>query len=298
LPVADTNRYQQEVTKRIDAAIGYMLHNLGSNLSLTTLSRVANYSPFHFHKLFKEAIGVSPKQYMINLRLETALHQMIIHPNKSIKEISIECGYSSPAIFTRAISNYFGLSPLIIRELSSKERMTLYIQKRHGPQPIFTSHFSAAEKPLIVETKTISPLQGIHLIVPANDPAQIQYMFCRLLQIARSHDLYDAQSRMLGIVRPHQTNAYKVFISIDLQKKIPSSLEQTKIKPGKYATFLIKGDPLDRISAAHQFLQQWLPASGYKICDAPSFESFSEDPTVIPYTEPDRRFYVPIEPRN
>lgn len=160
LPVADTNRYQQEVTKRIDAAIGYMLHNLGSNLSLTTLSRVANYSPFHFHKLFKEAIGVSPKQYMINLRLETALHQMIIHPNKSIKEISIECGYSSPAIFTRAISNYFGLSPLIIRELSSKERMTLYIQKKTRTSANFYVSFFSGRKTIDRRDKNNQPLTG------------------------------------------------------------------------------------------------------------------------------------------
>lgn len=113
-----------------------------------------------------------------------------------------------------------------------------------------------------------------------------------------SHDLYGTQSKMLGIVRPHQTNTYKAFLSINHQKKYPLSLEQTKINSGKYATFFVKGSQMDTIVTAHQFLQEWLPANNYKIGDALSFESFSKDPTETPYVQLNIQFYVPIEPRN
>jgi AraC family transcriptional regulator len=275
-----------------------MLQHLCSNISLSAIAGIAHYSPFHFQKLFKEIIGISPKQYIIKLRLETALHQMIIHPQKSIKEISIDCGYSSPAVFTRAINNYFGLPPFVIRRLTAKERMTLYIRKNHGADSVHVSPSPATEKQLIVEIKKVTSLKGIHLIVPSNEPGKIQDAFYQLVQIARSHDLYDAQATMLGIIRPHQTNAYKAFLSIDYPKKIPATIEQTNIEPGKYACFFVKGSPMDTIGTAHQFLQQWLPATNYQLGNTMSFESFSEDPAMIPYTQLNRQFHVPIEPRN
>ena len=93
---------------------------------------------------------------------------------------------------------------------------------------------------------------------------------------------------IIGIVRPYQTNSYRAFLSISHQKKIPSTLEQTKIKPRKYAAFFVKAGQMNTISTAHQFLQQWQPANNYKIGDSLSFQFFSVAPSLPPKTNQKR----------
>src|SRR3972149_1241739 len=102
---------EKEYKSRIDAVIDYILKNLNNDISLQALSNVANYSPYHLQKIFKQVIGKTPKQYIIKLKIETSLHLIIIHPHKSIIEIATECGFSSPSVFSRAFKNYFGVSP-------------------------------------------------------------------------------------------------------------------------------------------------------------------------------------------
>src|SRR5579872_1851392 len=95
-----------ERKRRIGHALDYIFNHLDSPIPLQTLAGVAHYSPFHLQKVFKQLIGDSPKQYIIKLRLETAFHVLIIHPHKPIQEISIDSGFSSPAVFSRAMKSY------------------------------------------------------------------------------------------------------------------------------------------------------------------------------------------------
>jgi AraC family transcriptional regulator len=91
--------------------------NLTGDVSLETLAGIANYSPFHFQKIFTEAISETPKQYVIRLRLERAAHFIKIFPNLPINEIASGCGFSSDAIFSRAFKNYYGISADQFRKL-------------------------------------------------------------------------------------------------------------------------------------------------------------------------------------
>ena len=283
--------------KRIDRVIDYILKNLNSDISLQTLSAIIHYSPFHFQKLFKETMGVSPKQYIIQLRLETALHVMVIHPQKSVMEISIECGFSSPAVFSRAIKSYFGASPGEIRLLSPKERMYMYSKKNphHLPAGIALAE-QRAPGALEVTLKKMETLQGIYMIIPFKDYPVIRETFNELVRKAASHDLLTTHSKMLGILHPHESNVYKVFISVENTKSIPATFNQTKITGGKYATFVVKGGQVETLTAAHLLFQQWLPANGYKIGDAVCFESFSESPAQNQYQKIERTFFVPVAP--
>src|SRR6266511_1496621 len=73
----------KEYSKSINAAINFILNNLNEELSLKKLAKVANYSPFHFQKIFKQTTGESPKHFITRMRLETAAHLLIMHNYKS-----------------------------------------------------------------------------------------------------------------------------------------------------------------------------------------------------------------------
>lgn len=294
MPGTTTDR--NDAKKRIDAVINYVLNNPNGDISLHALAAIAHYSPFHFQKLFKDTTGQSPKQYVIQLRLERAYHFLIIYPHKTIKEISLECRFSSPAVFTRSIHRYFGLSPEAIRQLNPQQRIHLFHETKHPSHPTLSTEPTHTHAPLKVVVQKIEALHGIHLITSFEDLDQVKKTFHTLRQTAISHDLFDSKAALLGILNPQQNTLYKAFIAVHPSHKIPTNLPQTTILAGKYASFSVTGTPADTLHAAHLFFQQWLPDNRYRIREATSFESFTQDPAIITYPQLERKFFVPIEP--
>ncbi len=62
---AQENLYLQ----RINAVIGYVRENLDGDLSVNRLARIAGFSPFHFHRLFKSITGETLNEIVTRLRL-------------------------------------------------------------------------------------------------------------------------------------------------------------------------------------------------------------------------------------
>lgn len=282
---------EKEYKIRTDAVIDHIVKNLNNNITLDSLSKVANYSPFHLQKVFKQVIGDTPKQYIVKLRLQNALHLIVIHPQKSIFEIAMDCGFSSTAVFSRAIKNYFGISPDKIRSLTPNEGSK--ILKMAVPNSLPTWDKKNKMNVRVTKTETI---KGVYLIVASNDQSQIQQSFTDIVQLAKAHDIYSKDSKLFGILSPHQHNLYKVFLSVDKKQNISSKFNLTEIQAGKFASFKLRGDKHETIKSAHSFFHNWLPDSGYKLADIVGFETFIANPTAIPYDKLEREFYMPIEP--
>ena len=201
---------EKEYKSRIDAVIDYILKNLNNDISLQALSNVANYSPYHLQKIFKQVIGKTPKQYIIKLKIETSLHLIIIHPHKSIIEIATECGFSSPSVFSRAFKNYFGVSPEKISTLTTKEKVEILKKINHLPTfKVGKNYESTNDIELIVRITKIETVKGVYLNTPFNDSIQIQQSFKDLMQLVKTHDIFNADSKYFGILSPHQGNIYK-----------------------------------------------------------------------------------------
>jgi AraC family transcriptional regulator len=87
-----------------------MVANLGDEFSLIRLAREAEMSEFHFSRLFKRTTGLTPSQYFIHLRMETA-RRLLRETNKSVIEIGLEVGYTSPSHFAQIFRREVGISP-------------------------------------------------------------------------------------------------------------------------------------------------------------------------------------------
>lgn len=287
----------KEHKKRIDAVIDHIQKNINNNdISLKALAEVANYSPFHLQKLFKQITGESPKQYIIKIRLETALLLMVIHPHKPIKEIAVDCGFSSPAVFSRSVKNYFGISPEEIRASTPEERMQVFKGKTlNAMHPTGIDAEGAIDK-FDIKVKKIEAIKGFYLTAPCNDMVKIQQSFKEVIQIAITNDLFFDRSQVWGVFNPHQGNIYKTFVAINKRQQLPGKFNVTEIKAGKYVTFKIRGDIRETLKAGHFLHHKWLPENGYKIAGIIRFETFSENPAIAPYEELNREVYLHIEP--
>ncbi|HWO02260.1 MAG TPA: AraC family transcriptional regulator, partial [Blastocatellia bacterium] len=84
--------------------------NLDADLSLEALAKRINLSPFHFHRLFRSAVGETLKQYAQRLRLERAANRLVIHDG-TILEVALDSGFQSHETFSREFKRRFQVTP-------------------------------------------------------------------------------------------------------------------------------------------------------------------------------------------
>lgn len=91
-------------------------YNYNTDLCVSELSESLGVSFAHFSRQFKQALGVSPKQYLLNKRIERAKY-LLSSTDVSIGEISNSVGYEDPLYFSRIFKKETGTSPREYRSL-------------------------------------------------------------------------------------------------------------------------------------------------------------------------------------
>jgi AraC family transcriptional regulator len=81
---------------------------------LDQFSKVVGLSKYYLEKVFKKSIGMSPYQYVIQLRVEKA-KQLLSSSPKSVIEIAMDLGFFDQSHFTNAFRHFTGTSPLAYR---------------------------------------------------------------------------------------------------------------------------------------------------------------------------------------
>jgi AraC-like DNA-binding protein len=79
------------------------------------LSALTGYSYDYFRHIFKVAYGISPQDYLINVRLEQA-KSMLHNTALSCTQIAISCGFSNSGQMSVMIKRRYGKSPLALRK--------------------------------------------------------------------------------------------------------------------------------------------------------------------------------------
>ena len=94
-----------------------MITHLEDEFSLIRLAREADMSEFHFSRAFKKTTGLTPSQYFIYLRMEKA-RRLLRETKRSVIEIGLDIGYTSPSHFAQIFRREIGVSPSEYRRLT------------------------------------------------------------------------------------------------------------------------------------------------------------------------------------
>lgn len=108
----------EEHIKRIRKVLNFIEENLDNELSLENLAEIGNYSPFHFHRIFRGIIGETLQEYINRNRMEKSAMLLSHQKNKSLEEVFLEVGFKSNSTFSKTFKKYFGISPTDFRKKS------------------------------------------------------------------------------------------------------------------------------------------------------------------------------------
>lgn len=98
----------------IDAVIDYIHRYIDEPLPLSRLASYVAYSPYHFTRIFKERMGLSPLYYVSSLRLQKA-KDLLLKTNMSVRDIGLEIGQQSLGTFSTRFTERVGVTPTVFR---------------------------------------------------------------------------------------------------------------------------------------------------------------------------------------
>lgn len=103
------------IDPRIQRACDYMRDRLAEKFSIDEVASACNLSNSRLAHLFKEQLGVAPKAWINDTRLQQA-RKLLINSGDSIGEIGVRVGFDDPSHFTRYFSKSLGCSPRAFRK--------------------------------------------------------------------------------------------------------------------------------------------------------------------------------------
>ncbi len=319
---------QNEYRQRLNRVVDYIDTHLEEELSLARLADEANFSKYHFHRIFSSSIGETLGAYIQRLRLERAAGYLGSDRNRTVTEIALDLGFSSPAVFSRAFRDYFGMSPSRWRDgghaehskncklqsnryqpLSSYRQATQvkssYTQLKNHEWRIFMKTaqnqleytVAVSEQP----EKTVAYVR--HTGPYAGDEGLFEELFGRLMRWAGPRNLFDPEkSEMITIYHdsPEITEEEKLRISVCLtvppKTEVTGEIGKMTMPAGRYARAEFLLSPEQYGDAWNSLFAGWLPESGYQCAEGPCYEVYLNDPNEHPEGKHQVAICLPVKP--
>lgn len=99
---------------KLNQVIAYIHDHLGQEIKLVDLAMLVGMSACYFAWRFKQSMGISPHQFVVQCRLERS-QQLLKQTQQSIAEIALQCGFSSQSHLTRSFRKHFNTTPRAYR---------------------------------------------------------------------------------------------------------------------------------------------------------------------------------------
>ncbi len=102
----------------VEKAKAYINENYPQKLTLEAISDHVHFNPVYFQRIFKKETGITPMEYLANIRMENAKNQLHF-TNKTIGEISVDCGFGTQAYFGKIFKKSTGMTAKTFRKINA-----------------------------------------------------------------------------------------------------------------------------------------------------------------------------------
>lgn len=108
-------RPPQGLTERqVQQVLEFIREHLSEQLSLEALARQVGFSPYHFARVFRQALGASPHQFVLRQRLEHA-QQLLEQTDLPLAQVAAVCGFADQSHLTQVFTQQLGCTPRAYR---------------------------------------------------------------------------------------------------------------------------------------------------------------------------------------
>ena len=259
---------------RMQRVLDYVDQHLDGDLDLETVSRVAAFSKFHFHRQFMATFGLSVHRYVQLARLKRASHQLTSKGPRSVTQIAMDAGYDAPDAFARAFRRRFGQSPSSFRKSPDWAPWLAAF----GPLDNARSKImQITYEPADVMIRDVSPTP-VAVLEHRGDRATLDATIERFIAWRKAAGLSPQTSSTFNIFRSERTPENPADYSMDLciGTDRPIAPDDAVMKPGvipggRCAVLRVAHDTHNLEPAALYLYRDWLPASGEEARDFPIY---------------------------
>lgn len=275
-------RSQSDYIYRINKVMDYIEDNISTELSLDKLASEANFSKFHFHRIFSAITGEKLSEFIWRVRIERAACNLVFKQNESITDIALFYGFANSQIFSRRFKQRFNMTAT---EYRKKNKVLNYSKKIIDSKSLENEiTFESGELPKV----KISDFEETKLLYVrytgsyAMSEEVFINLYNKLFNWVGNRNIVIDTFRLYIIYHDHPetTNENKLRISMCLpikdEIKTGGEIGSTSLKTGKhmFATFKIKTYEFQK--AWDWIYRNWLPNSGYEPTNNPAFEYYDK----------------------
>lgn len=286
--------------QRMQRVLDHIDRHLDDELDLDTLSGIAAFSRFHFHRQFTATFGLSAHRYIQLARMKRASHRLAYTDADSVTNIAMDAGYETPDAFTRAFRQRFSQTPSSFRKSPAWEPWFSALGPFHiARSKLMQTTFTADD----VTIRNV-PTTPIAIMEHRGDPATLGATIQRFIAWRKAAGLHPRASPTFNVWRSERRPASPADYSVDLcvgtDRPIDTTDEEIRageIPGGRCAVLRIVGNTDNLEPAALYLYRDWLPASGEEARDFPIYcQRLSLYPEV-PEHEAVAELFLPLKAR-
>ena len=282
--------------QRMNRVLDHIDAHLDSELALPALAAVANFSPFHFHRLFAAWMGETLGDYLRRRRLESAAVRLAASPDAGVLDVALGVGFGSGEAFARAFKQRFGMTPSAWRAATparwAQERQAFLRRHRNPDQATAAAladdaAFFDKECPMDVSIENLPAARVAYLrhIGPYGQAVNA-FWLQTVLPWLIEHGLETAPRYGIGLDDPLVTPAancrYDACVAVpdDFAARSPAAVQV--IPGGRCAVLDFEGTVPELEATYVTLLRDWLPASGLQPDNRPLVEYYPPDARYDP----------------
>jgi AraC family transcriptional regulator len=268
----------------VNRAIDHVTRNLAEDLPLEDVAKVAAFSPFHFHRIFRAVVGETLHEFVRRTRLERALFLMAHDERRTLTDVALACGFGSSSDFSRTFRSQFGVSPRAFDlGLYRRTRRDQLIDAMPGGAGLTRLPAGAPPDAFRVRLRDLPARRVAYLrVLRPFEPDRVPAAAARLVAWARQRGL--AGGQWLGYqwedpeLVPLELCRYDVGVEVPEGAVIDGDVSEARLAPMRVAEIAMAGSLDLELRALEWLYATWLPRSGFAPDHQPCFEAWEGEP--------------------
>jgi AraC family transcriptional regulator len=281
--------HRGEYVRRVNRVIDHVRDHLADELPLAALARIAAFSPFHFHRIFRGVTGETVAGFVQRLRIEKAAVALRDRPDEPVLAVALDHGFASAAAFARAFRARFGMSATAWRAGGAERwRRRWRKRKQHLRKPGKASRVTRRQAGhMNVRVTDMPPLHVAFMrYVGPSGARGIPELWERLGTWAAAQSLGPGPHVKLGVAYDDASITVPERCRYDACVVVPRDfvpdrlVDVIDVAGGRYAVAGFVGAAHEIEGTWDRVFASWLPGSGYQPDDRPCYELYRGDPSV------------------